>query len=67
MKKVRVNEKYGVWFYNKIEERELEFPVYEFCNEDKSEQYSVCKYSQMLECIKEGTKEAREKYIQIYG
>lgn len=67
MKKVRLNKEYGVWFYNKIEERELEFPVYEFWNENKSEQYSVCKYSQMLECIKEPTKEAREEYIRIYG
>ena len=67
MKKVRVNEKYGVWYYNKIEESELEFAVYEFWNEDKSECYSVAMYSQILECIKEGTREAREKYIEIYG
>lgn len=67
MNKVRINEKYGVWFYNKIEESELEFPIYEFWNEDRSEEYSVCKYSQMLECIKEPTKELREEYIRIYG
>lgn len=67
MKKVRISKKYGVWFYKKIQERELEFAVYEFWNEEGSEKYSVCKYSQMLECIKEPTKELREKYIRIYG
>ena len=67
MKKVRVNEKYGVWFYNKIQESELEFAVYKFWNEDKSEQYSVCVFSQILECIKQPTKEAREEYIKVYG
>lgn len=56
-----------MWFYNKIQERELEFAVYEFWNEDKSEQYSVCVFSQILECIKQPTKEAREEYIRIYG
>lgn len=67
MKKVKVNKKYGVQFYNKIEERELEFPIYEFWKEDKSESYTVCVYRQILECIKRPTKEEREEYIKIYG
>ena len=67
MKKVRVNEKYGVWYYEKETSYDLEFPIYHFWNEEKTECYTVCRYSQILECIKEGTKEAREKYIEIYG
>lgn len=67
MKKVRINKKYDVWYYEKIKLNELEFPIYHFWNENKSECYSVCLYSQILECIKEPTKEARERYIKIYG
>lgn len=67
MKKVRVNKNYGVWYYKKETSHDLEFPIYEFWNEEKTECYSVCVYSQILECIKQDTKEAREKYIKIYG
>lgn len=67
MKKVRVNKKYGIWYYEKETADDLEFPVYRFWNEEKTESYSVCVYSQILECIKEGTKEKREEYIKIYG
>ena len=67
MKKVRVNKKYGVWYYEKETAYDLEFPIYHFWNEEKTEYYSTCIYSQILECIKEGTKEKREEYIKIYG
>lgn len=67
MKKVRVNKKYGIWHYEKEISYDVEFPIYSFWNEDKTEKYTVCIYSQMLECIKEPTKEAREKFIKIYG
>lgn len=67
MKKVRVNKKYGIWYYEKQTSYDLEFPIYEFWNKEKTEYYVVSLYSQVLECIREGTKEAREKYIEIYG
>lgn len=65
MKKIRVNKKYGEWFYEKETSYDLEFPIYHFWNNEEC--YTVASYFQMLECIKEPTKEAREKYIQIYG
>ena len=67
MKRVRVNKKYGIWYYEKQTSYDLEFPIYEFWNEEKTEYYVVSLYSQILECIREGTKEARERYIEIYG
>ena len=67
MKKVRINKKYGEWFYKKELSYDLDFPIYVFWNKENTEQYSVCKYSQIIECIKEETKENRERYIKIYG
>ena len=66
MKKLRVNKQYGNWYYNKIREADLEFPIYEFWNEDKTECYIVALYSQMLEVVKESSKELREEYIKFY-
>lgn len=67
MKKVRVNIKYGEWFWEKENpNHDLVFPIYHFWNND-GEYYTVVLYHQILECIKEPTKEAREKYIKIYG
>ena len=67
MKKVRVNKKYGIWYYEKEEPNyDLEFSLYTFWNEIKKECYCVASYRQMLECIKEPTKELREKYIDTY-
>ena len=28
MKKVRVNKKYGEWFYQKVKEFDIDFPLY---------------------------------------
>lgn len=67
MKRVRVNKKYGIWYYEKQTSYDLEFPIYEFWNKEKTEYYVVSLYSQVLECIREGTKEKREEYIKIYG
>lgn len=67
MKKVKVAKKYGEWFYEKETSHDLEFPIYHVYNEDKSEKYTVCIYHQILELVKEPTKQDREKYIQIYG
>ncbi len=64
---MKINKKTDIWYWKKIKENELEFPIYEFWNQDKSEYYSICIFSQMLDCIEEPTKEAREKYIKIYG
>lgn len=66
-KKVRVNKKYGGWYYEKETAYDLEFPCYSFWNEEKTECYVVWLYHQILECIKQDTKEAREEYIRIYG
>ena len=66
-KKVRVNKKYGTWYYEKEVSHDLEFSIYHFWNEEGTEGYTVCMYSQILECIKEGSKEKREEYIKVYG
>jgi len=67
MKKVRVNKKYGEWYYEKETSYDLEFPIYHLWNADKTEEYTLCVFNQIKELIKEPTKELREKYIQIYG
>lgn len=36
MKKVRVNKKYGVWYYEKETSYDLEFSIYHFWNEEKT-------------------------------
>lgn len=66
MKKVRINKKYGEWFYEKETSYDIEFPIYHFWN-NEGEEYTTATYHQMLECVKESTKEEREKYIKIYG
>lgn len=66
VKKVRINKKYGEWYYKKEISYDVEFPIYHFWN-NNGECYTVAVYSQMLECCKEPTKEAREQYIRIYG
>ena len=55
--------KYDVWYWEKIKGNELGLHI-KFWNEDKSECYSVCTLSQMLDCLKKPTKEAREKFIK---
>ena len=67
MKKVRISKEYGVWYYNKIVENDMEFAIYEFWNEEGTEGYTVCMFKQINECIKQGSKEAREEYIKLFG
>ncbi len=62
MKKVRINKKYDVWYWEKIKLDKLD--VYKFWNEDKSECYFTFTLSHMLNCFELSTKEARKKYIR---
>ena len=67
MKKVRVNKKYGNWFYEKVRDYDMEFCVYVVESEDGKETYTLGSYADMVACIKEPTKELREKCERIYG
>lgn len=67
MKKVRINKKYGNWYYEKKKDCDMEFNVYNVVSEDGKESYTLGYYRDMIACIKEPTKELREKYERIYG
>lgn len=67
MKKVRINKKYGAWFYEKARDYDMEFCVYVVKSEDGKETYTLGNYADMIACIKEPTKELRERYERIYG
>lgn len=66
MKKVRISKKYGMWFYKKEQDYDMEFPIYMVWN-DNGECYRLGSYDDMITCIKEPTKEKRESYERIYG
>ena len=66
-KKLRVNKKYGIWYYTKYKDTDMELYVYEVTKDDKTESYTLGNYQDVISCVKEPTKELREKYERIYG
>lgn len=67
MKKLRVNKKYGVWYYEKIKDIGMGWYMYSVQSEDGKEHYILGSYSDMVACIKESTKEDRKKFERMYG
>lgn len=67
MKKLRVNKKYGEWYYEKEFEPDMRFPIYCVTNKEKTECYRLGFYQDVLSLVKEPTKELRKEYERIYG
>lgn len=69
MKKVRVNAKYGIWFYEKeVDTEDSSNYMYYFDGTDangKEWGWSTPYYNEMLEFIK-ATDQDKETYIQYY-
>lgn len=65
MKKLRVNKKYGEWYYDTYKDYNMEFSVYEVTNGKES--YKLESYADVMALVKEPTKENREKFERIYG
>ena len=66
---LRINKKYGKWFYKKEKEYDMEFPVYYVYGADSDgikDSWSSPSFEE-IRCFCRLNKDDREEYKRIYG